>query len=89
MRTLGNQAAQVTGYAREMRAGVGYELKNHATGNTADLVARHGTIGPDVLDISHLTQDFGVFTYDPGFMAADRRSARFRRRSPSASKMQL
>ena len=37
MRTLVNQAAQVTGYAREMRAGVGYELKNHATGNTADL----------------------------------------------------
>ena len=69
MRTLGHQTAQVTGYAREMRSGVGYELKNHATGTTADLVARHGTMGPDVLDISHLTQDFGVFTYDPGFMA--------------------
>ena len=27
MRTLGNQAEQVTGYAREMHAGVGYELK--------------------------------------------------------------
>jgi citrate synthase len=69
MRTLGNEAAQVTGYAREMHAGVGYELKNRATGNTVDLVARRGTIGPDVLDISHLTQDFGVFTYDPGFLA--------------------
>src|SRR6202140_1857559 len=28
-----------------------------------------GTLGPDVLDISHLVRDLGVFTYDPGFMA--------------------
>ena len=28
-----------------------------------------GTIGPECLDISHLTRDQGVFTFDPGFMA--------------------
>jgi citrate synthase len=46
-----------------------YELKNLATGKVAELTARPGTIGPDVLDISDLTKEFGVFTYDPGFMA--------------------
>lgn len=28
-----------------------------------------GTVGPDVLDITTLYKDKGVFTYDPGFMA--------------------
>src|SRR5580658_8888628 len=46
-----------------------YELKNLASGKTAQLDARPGTIGPDVIDISHLIRDLGVFTYDPGFMA--------------------
>jgi citrate synthase len=46
-----------------------YELKNLATGKAAELTALSGTIGPDALDISHLTQDLGVFTYDPGFTA--------------------
>ncbi len=46
-----------------------YELKNLATGQAAALEARSGTLGPDVLDISHLTKDLGVFTFDPGFMA--------------------
>jgi citrate synthase len=46
-----------------------YELKNLTTGKTAELNALSGTIGPDSLDISHLTRDLGVFTYDPGFMA--------------------
>ncbi len=46
-----------------------YELKNLANGKVGELDARSGTIGPDVIDISHLTRDFGVFTYDPGFMA--------------------
>ena len=47
-----------------------YELKNLSTGKTSR-AERHcpGTIGPDALDISHLTQDQGVFTFDPGFMA--------------------
>src|SRR5271156_4937719 len=46
-----------------------YELKNLATGKSSQLNAISGTIGPDVLDISHLIRDLGVFTYDPGFMA--------------------
>src|SRR3984885_212558 len=46
-----------------------YELKNLSTGKSTELTALSGSLGPDVLDISHLTRDFGVFTYDPGFMA--------------------
>src|ERR1039457_631066 len=46
-----------------------YELKDLATGKSAPLNVLSGTIGPDVLDITHLTRDLGVFTYDPGFMA--------------------
>ncbi|HWG72112.1 MAG TPA: citrate synthase [Steroidobacteraceae bacterium] len=46
-----------------------YELKNLATGKTSLLNAISGTIGPDVLDISSLTKEQGVFTFDPGFMA--------------------
>ena len=32
-----------------------------------DLPIRHGTLGPDVIDITTLYQDTGHFTYDPGF----------------------
>ncbi|HMD28910.1 MAG TPA: citrate synthase [Steroidobacteraceae bacterium] len=46
-----------------------YELKNLNTGKTSQLEAISGTIGPDVLNISNLTKDQGVFTFDPGFMA--------------------
>src|SRR5471030_280939 len=46
-----------------------YELKNLATGKTSQLDAISGTIGPDVINISNLTKDQGVFTFDPGFMA--------------------
>src|ERR1700734_3549891 len=46
-----------------------YELKDLTTGKTALLEAVSGTIGPDVLNITHLTQDLGVFTFDPGFIA--------------------
>jgi citrate synthase len=46
-----------------------YELKNPATGKAAELEVLTGTIGPEVLNISHLTKDLGVFTFDPGFMA--------------------
>lgn len=31
-----------------------------------DLPMRHGTLGPDVVDIGTLTEH-GVFTFDPGF----------------------
>jgi citrate synthase len=46
-----------------------YELKNLTTGKTSQMNAISGTIGPDVIDISNLTKDQGVFTFDPGFMA--------------------
>jgi citrate synthase len=46
-----------------------FELTNQRTGKSASLRAISGTLGPDVLDISHLTKDLGVFTFDPGFMA--------------------
>jgi citrate synthase len=46
-----------------------YELKNLATGKTSQLEAISGTMGPDVLNISNLTKEQGVFTFDPGFMA--------------------
>ena len=46
-----------------------YELKNLESGKTSQLNAISGTIGPDVLDISKLTKEQGVFTFDPGFMA--------------------
>ena len=46
-----------------------YELKNLKTGKTSTLDATSGTLGPDVLNISTLNKDQGVFTFDPGFMA--------------------
>src|SRR4030081_2406494 len=46
-----------------------YELKNLATGNTSLMNALAGTIGPEAIDISNLTKEHGVFTFDPGFMA--------------------
>jgi citrate synthase len=58
-----------TGEGREMGAAAKYELSNPATSRAAELNIMSGTLGPDVLDISHLTRDLGVFTYDPGFMA--------------------
>ena len=38
-------------------------------GNSIDLPVRSGTAGPDVVDISRLYRDSGVFTFDPGFVA--------------------
>jgi NADPH:quinone reductase-like Zn-dependent oxidoreductase len=52
-----------------MPAAAKYELKNPVTHRAADLNIMSGTLGPDVLDISHLSRDLGVFTYDPGFMS--------------------
>jgi citrate synthase len=64
-----NRGAIFPGDAREMGAAAKYELKDPATSRAAELNIMSGTLGPDVLDISHLTRDLGVFTYDPGFMA--------------------
>ena len=38
-----------------------YELKNLSSGKSAVLPAISGTMGPDVIDISHLHQELGVF----------------------------
>jgi citrate synthase len=38
-------------------------------GTTTDLPVRRGTVGPDVLEISKLYKEQGVFTYDPGYGA--------------------
>ena len=46
-----------------------YQLTDLATGRSSELAALSGTVGPDVLDISTLPKDQGVFTYDPGFMS--------------------
>jgi citrate synthase len=39
------------------------------SGTEMDLPVRSGTVGPDVVDISKLYKEQGVFTYDPGFVA--------------------
>ena len=36
-------------------------------GLSLDMPVRHGTIGPDVVDIRKLYAETGVFTFDPGF----------------------
>jgi len=46
-----------------------YQLTNLETGRSSELAALSGSVGPDVLDISTIQKDHGVFTYDPGFMA--------------------
>ena len=46
-----------------------FELTDTSTGKKTLLPARSGTVGPDVVDITALNKDHGVFTFDPGFMA--------------------
>ena len=36
-------------------------------GKAIEMPVRAGTIGPDVVDVSHLYKETGAFTYDPGF----------------------
>ena len=45
-----------------------YTLKS-PDGTATELPVRSGTTGPDVVDISKLYAQQGVFTYDPGFVA--------------------
>jgi citrate synthase len=44
-----------------------FELKNPDSGVTTKLPVRQGTIGPEVIDISTINRDQGVFTFDPAF----------------------
>ena len=46
-----------------------FDLVDSSTGKTSKLPVKSGTVGPDVVDISALTKEHGVFTFDPGFMA--------------------
>ncbi len=46
-----------------------YQLKDPASGKSSELAALSGSVGPDVIDISTLWKEHGVFTYDPAFMA--------------------
>ena len=46
-----------------------YQLTNLESGRSSELAVHSGSEGPDVLDISTLYKEHGVFTYDPGFMA--------------------
>ena len=50
-------------------SGSKYELVNLANGKKSALESRVGTIGPDCLNITSITKDHGIFTFDPGFMA--------------------
>ena len=38
-------------------------------GKTNELPVRHGTLGPDNIEIGQLYKEQGVFTYDPGFLS--------------------
>ncbi len=44
-----------------------FDLLNPVTGVKSQLPIRAGTIGPDCLDISGISKDQGVFTFDPAF----------------------
>ena len=44
-----------------------YTLFDNENGLSYELKLIDGTIGPDVLDISNLYKNSGLFTYDPGF----------------------
>ncbi len=46
-----------------------FQLTNLATGKATEFEAIPGTLGPDVLNISSINKDHGVWTFDPGFMA--------------------
>jgi citrate synthase len=46
-----------------------YTLTNPDGASILDLPVRKGTLGPDVIDISRLYREQGVFTYDPGFVS--------------------
>ena len=46
-----------------------FQLKNLSTGKTTEYPVHAGSVGPEVVDISTLYRDHGMFTFDPGFMA--------------------
>ena len=54
-----------SGGDQRVRGDSGY--KDNETGHSYELPILKGTEGPNVLDITSLYKDAGLFTYDPGF----------------------
>ena len=52
---------------RTGKTGKTFELSDPASGRSAHLPVRTGSIGPAALDIADLHKGLDVFTYDPGF----------------------
>jgi len=46
-----------------------YSLINPDSGDELDLSLLEPTLGPNVVDVTHLYEASGIFTYDPGFAA--------------------
>ena len=44
-------------------------LSENSTGRSVELPLHEGTEGPEVVDISTLYREMGIFTYDPGFVS--------------------
>lgn len=44
-------------------------ITDNRTGQSVDVPVLDGVQGPSVIDISHLHQDLGCFSYDPGFLS--------------------
>ena len=44
-----------------------FTLFDNENGNSYEIPVIEGTVGPDVLDITNLFKESGLFTYDPGF----------------------
>ena len=44
-----------------------FTLFDNENGNSYEIPTFEGTIGPNVLDITNLYKETGLFTYDPGF----------------------
>ncbi|HEB97354.1 MAG TPA: citrate synthase [Sedimenticola thiotaurini] len=44
-------------------------LTDNTSGRSAEFPLLQGTVGPEVMDISRLYREMGVFTYDPGFVS--------------------
>ena len=44
-------------------------LTDNTSGRSAEFPLLQGTVGPEVMDISSLYREMGVFTYDPGFVS--------------------
>ena len=44
-----------------------FTLFDNENGNSYEIPILKSSIGPDVLDISNLYKDSGLFTYDPGY----------------------